>query len=126
MRVYLAGPINAKSDDEAVAWREVIKTKFGDKFTYLDPMDRDFRGIEGDHTQEIVEGDLRDIQECDLFVANAWTPSFGTAMEVFYASHVLGKVVLCVAPKPHSPWLTYHASSMFESMEDLIEHLEQQ
>mgnify|MGYP000703431519 CR=1 FL=1 len=59
--MYLAGPINALSDSEAIDWRREVMEALAHKFNFLDPMARDFRGIEGDHTAEIVEGDFDQI-----------------------------------------------------------------
>ena len=54
--MYLAGPINALSDSEAIDWRREVMEALAHKFNFLDPMARDFRSIEDDHTAEIVEG----------------------------------------------------------------------
>ena len=85
----------------------------------LDPMRRDFRGIEGDHTEEIVLGDLADIEASDIVLANCWQVSVGTSMEIF-RSHDRAKPVVAVVPPgvPVSPWLTYHTAFVERSLED--------
>jgi len=127
MRVYLAGPINACSDEEANDWRQHLKEKLVPvyhsglipQFILVDPMARDFRGIEGDHTDGIVEGDLRDIEGADIVVANAWKPSFGTSMEIFHAKRY-GKHVIVMHPEgPVSPWLRYFSNKVVHTVEDL-------
>ena len=47
---------------------------------------------------EIVEFDLQDIRDADLLLVNYSKASIGTAMEIFYASHDLGKFVIAFSP----------------------------
>jgi hypothetical protein len=68
MKIYLCGPINRCTDDEAMAWREwfkggrVISSPEGMLFReprlagaeYVDPMDRDCRDREHEDYREIV------------------------------------------------------------------------
>lgn len=121
--VYLAGPINGCTDDEAVSWRELAKAQIG-MDCCLDPMRRDYRGREGEFTAEIVEADKADIFACGLVLANCWQQSTGTSMEVFYA-HSIGKPVIAVVPPgaPVSPWLKYHATvrdSLGEAINEVL------
>ncbi len=106
---YLAGPINGCDDDEANGWRQGFMAELPEH-EWLDPMVRDYRGREDDCVQEIVEGDMADIDTCDFVVAYCWQPSWGTAMELRYAFEK-GKPIFAVVPKGMrvSPWLRYHA-----------------
>ena len=117
MIVYLAGPINGCGDDHAVAWRQQFKALRPD-LEYLDPMRRDCRGIEDQNVQAIIDGDIADIDACDVFVANCWQVSWGTAMEVFYA-HRNGKTVVLVVPEGHriSPWLRGHSHEIHPTIQ---------
>jgi nucleoside 2-deoxyribosyltransferase len=117
--IYLAGPINGCTDNEAVSWREIVKRRLGEK-NCLDPMRRDYRGAEDDNVSAIVHGDLEDIRACGIMLANCWQVSWGTAMEIFFA-HSLGKRVLTVLPEGTrvSPWLRYHAE-IFRSLDDAL------
>ena len=79
-RVYLAGPPFAeeyrrRADPlvRALGWEPV------------DPMRRDFRGRTEGHEEEIVSGDLADIDSCDAVLAAFTAPDEGTAMEAWYA-----------------------------------------
>jgi nucleoside 2-deoxyribosyltransferase len=121
VKVYLAGPINGCTDGEANDWRDTAK-KFLGAENCLDPMRRDYRGKEDEHVVEIVQDDLRDIDVCDVFFANCWQVSWGTAMEIFYAADQ-GKEVICVFPEGAriSPWIRYHASEVCFSFEDALE-----
>lgn len=128
-KVYLAGPINGCTDEECNDWRTMVKEMLDfAELEHVDPMRRDFRGIEGDHTNEIVEGDVADIDTCAFMIASAPKPSVGTSMEVFYQwlrsrlgfqidNHMGGgslpfvaqAVVVHPKDQPVSPWLRYHA-----------------
>lgn len=109
MRVYLAGPINGCTDDEAVNWREVVKQRLGAE-NCIDPMVRDYRGKEDDSVQEIVESDKEDIYNATVVLANCWQVSWGTAMEIFFAWTMKKKVITVLPPGARvSPWLRYHS-----------------
>lgn len=109
MRVYLAGPINGRSDAECNDWRAEAKRLLA-KHDILDPMARDYRGVEDINVSDIVEGDKADIDSCDAILAHCDTPSVGTSMEILYAWD-RGKPVVVVVPQGArvSPWLRYHS-----------------
>jgi nucleoside 2-deoxyribosyltransferase len=115
VRVYLGGPINGCTDDEASGWREAVKeTLAAAGHSWADPMDRDYRGreMEPGIAREIVEGDKADIAECDALLMNSPRPSYGTAMEIFFGAE-LGKPVFAVLPddgREPSPWVAHHAT----------------
>ena len=114
MRIYLGGPINGCTDQEAHGWRDELKPLLEDEgHVWVDPMRRDYRGreMEPGIAEEIVTGDIEDIDSCDVLIMNCPTPSVGTSMEMFYAYRA-GKVVIAVVPegKEPSPWLVYHST----------------
>ena len=113
MKVYLGGPINGCTDEEATGWRDELKPLIeAAGHEWVDPMVRDYRGreMEPGIAQEIVDGDIEDIDSCDLLLMNCPKPSVGTSMEVFYG-YQQGKRVICVVPEGHvpSPWLVVHS-----------------
>lgn len=119
-KVYLAGPINGKSDDECMGWRRTATETLGNfGHEVLDPMSRDYRGKEDDNAEAIVEGDLEDIFSCDVVLVNANSPSWGTSMELVYAKQY-GKQVVAFAThslSPRiSPWLRMHTTAVYESL----------
>jgi len=120
-KVYLCGPINGCTDDEAIRWRGVIKNYFPNS---IDPMKRDYRGKEKDTYREIVDLDKRDIRNCDIVLVNYDKPSVGTSMEVFYA-WTLGKpvIVWCKEDTVVSPWLRYHSTSFVFSLDQVIDKI---
>lgn len=112
--IYLCGPINGRTDEDATTWRETVKARWNG--VCLDPMRRDYRGreLEPGIAAEIVDGDIEDIQAADAILVFFDKPSVGTSMEVFYAKHVLGKFVAVIdaQDKPLSPWLLHHSNTV--------------
>ena len=123
MTVYLAGPIFGCSDSECSAWREKARYLMGGSIKTLDPMRRDCRGRENDAADEIVRGDLADIKECDVVLANVSRPSWGTAMEIAIASRSGKPVFAFCAAQPVSPWLTHHCEQIFADLEQACEEV---
>jgi|SRR5436190_16748830 len=125
MRIYLCGPINACSDAEAKDWRkECTDYLVAAGHEVLDPMSRDFRGKEAESTQEIVEGDKRDIDNCGVILVYYWKPSVGTSMEVLYAWETNTTVVLVDASNaPLSPWLLYHSAYICKSLPEALTYI---
>lgn len=116
MRIYLGGPINGCTDEEARGWRETVKPGLeGRGHVCVDPMDRDYRGreLEPGIAAEIVEKDKNDICSCDVLLMNAPKPSYGTAMEILFG-HKMGKRVIVVHPEgtEPSPWVIHHADEI--------------
>jgi nucleoside 2-deoxyribosyltransferase len=117
MTVYLAGPIFVCSDDECRRWRERAMHLLGGAIKTLDPMRRDYRGRESGMAKEIVMGDLKDIDQCDVVLANVSRPSWGTAMEIAIASRADKPVVAFGVTKAVSPWLLYHCDAIHADLE---------
>lgn len=124
MKVYLCGPINGCSDEEAITWRDWFKASSLD-FKYIDPMKRDYRGKELEDYREIVDLDKRDIKNSDAAVVMYTKPSVGTSMEIFLM-WTLGIPVILIdqSDKPLSPWLIYHATSIVKTKEEALQKLE--
>jgi nucleoside 2-deoxyribosyltransferase len=115
VRVYLAGPPFA---DEYRRRATRLLEEAGCQ--PVDPMRRDFRGGTEGHEAEIVEGDLADIDSCDVVLAAFTAPDEGTAMEAWYA-HAKGvRVVAYTGGAPIHPWARYVADSVHASLEDAV------
>lgn len=122
--IYLAGPINGCTDEQANDWRTYVKENYDGPT--LDPMRRDYRGREEESVTEIVELDKVDIEECGVFMANCPNPSYGTAMEIFYAWEALKPVVIIhPVDKPVSPWVRYHSEAIVHTLDDAIKAAKQ-
>ncbi|HKD34745.1 MAG TPA: nucleoside 2-deoxyribosyltransferase [Gaiellaceae bacterium] len=119
-RVYLAGPPFA---DEYRRRAEAFVRELG--WEPVDPMRRDFRGRTQGHEEEIVTGDLADIDSCDAVLADFSEPDEGTSMEAWYA-HSRGKpvVVYTAGRRPH-PWAVYVAAAVHAELEEAVQGLAQ-
>ena len=125
-KIYLCGPIMDERDGEAREWRSYARGKLGERFMILDPMRRNFKDREVDSANEIVDFDLQDVREADIILVNYSKPSIGTAMEVFYASHELGKFVVAFSPfefKECNPWMVRFCTKILPSLEDAVAYI---
>jgi len=127
--VYLSGPIMDEHEGVARKWRDVAKSLLAGDFRLLDPMRRSFRDQEVDSANEIVEFDLQDIRDADIILVNYSKPSIGTSMEVFYASHDLGRFVVAFSPflfKDCSPWMVRFCTKILPTLEDACSYIKTQ
>lgn len=123
-RIYLAGPINGKSDEECKGWREEAKKLLDADF--LDPMARDYRGVEMMNVCEIVEGDKADIESVNFVLCNAASASWGTAMELHFAHSIGKKVFAFNGGKTASPWLVYHSQWVVTTLKEACKRIAEQ
>lgn len=119
--VYLAGPIFGKSDGECMTWRNRANSLLGiHDIGCIDPMFRDYRGIEEDAVEEIIAQDKAWIEQCSLVLVNANEPSWGTAMECFYAISLGKRVIAFTNAAAISPWLRCHTTAIFGTLEEAV------
>ena len=124
--IYLSGPIMDQHAGAAREWRECAKSLLAGRYRLLDPMRRKFVDREVDSANEIVEFDLLDVRNADIILVNYSRPSIGTSMEVFYASHVLGKFVVAFSPYEYrecSPWMVRYCTKILGSLEEAAEYI---
>ena len=123
--IYLAGPINGCTDNEANDWRQFVQQKLKNKFTFLDPMRRDYRGreLEPGIAAEIVNGDKEDLQKSDIMIAFCPKPSVGTSMEIYLFWETGGDVLIVHPTLNPSPWLIEHSNRIFSNMDELCQFL---
>ncbi len=124
--IYLCGPIMDELEDGAREWRQTAITRLSSHFTLLDPMRRNFKDREVDSANEIVEFDLQDVREADILLVNYSKASIGTAMEVFYAAHDLGKFVVAFSPfdfQNCNPWMVRFCTKILPSLERAIDYI---
>jgi nucleoside 2-deoxyribosyltransferase len=124
--IYLSGPIMDEHLGYAREWREDAKGKLGGTFRLLDPMRRNFKDREVDSANEIVEFDLQDVRDADILLVNYNKASIGTSMEVFHASHNLGKFVVAFSPfsfQDCSPWMVRYCTKILPSLDAATTYL---
>jgi len=114
-RVYLAGPPFA--DEYRVRATALVQERGGEP---VDPMRRDFRGGTEGHEEEIVIGDLADIDSCDAVLAAFTAPDEGTSMEAWYAHSKGIPVVAYTGGEPVHPWTVYVSGSVHVALEDAV------
>lgn len=125
LTIYLAGAINGCSDDECKNWRRWVDEQIGERHAILDPMRRDYRGVEELNVREIVELDKWDILSSDVLIVNYSRPSVGTSMEVLYGWQNNKKiVVVCEQDAQLSPWLEYHSTTVVHSLHEAMDAIE--
>ncbi|MBP8130910.1 MAG: nucleoside 2-deoxyribosyltransferase [Candidatus Hydrogenedentes bacterium] len=125
--VYLSGPIMDCAEAETKPWRQRAKERLAGRFIVLDPMRRSFRDNEIESANEIVDFDLQDVRDADILLVNYRKPSIGTAMEVFYAAHDLGKFVIAFSPAPFadlSPWMVKFCTRILPDLEAALAYIE--
>lgn len=125
-KIYLSGPIMDEHVKAAQTWREIAKTRLHDHFILLDPMRRNFKDREVDSANEIVEFDLQDVRDADILLVNYNKASIGTAMEVFFAAHELGKFVVAFSPftfQDCSPWMVRYCTKILPSLDEAITYI---
>ena len=112
-RVYLAGPISRCNDAQMRRWRETVKSEYGLRMRFLDPVERLLDP--GASPYEVVEADLRHIIEADGLLVNMWRESIGTAMGVAHA-HRHGRVIVVSDPNHlDNKMLTFFADAVEET-----------
>jgi nucleoside 2-deoxyribosyltransferase len=117
-RVYLAGPPFAEEYR-----RRATALAVAAGWEPVDPMRRDFRGATAGHEAEIVDGDLADIDSCDVMLAAFTAPDEGTAMEAWYARTRNIPVVVYTGGTPPHPWTVYVAMSLHTDLDDAVNAL---
>ena len=125
-KIYLSGPIMDENHSAATTWRDVAKQELSKDFILLDPMRRNFKDREVDSANEIVEFDLQDVRDADILLVNYNKASIGTAMEVFYAAHDLGKFIVAFSPfsfQDCSPWMVKYCTKILPSLEEAVEYI---
>ncbi len=75
-----------------------------------------------DSVEQRVRRALDLIDQSDALLANLNKPSYGTAMEIFYA-HRRGKKVTVVGPSPFSPWVLTHSQARFGDINNALDFL---
>jgi nucleoside 2-deoxyribosyltransferase len=126
-KIYLCGPIMDDHPAAAKDWRTRAKERLAGRFILLDPLRRNFRDREIDSANEIVEFDLQDVRDANLLLVNYSKPSLGTAMEVFYASHDLGKFVIGFSPFSYgdcSPWMVRFCTKILPDLTKALDYIE--
>jgi len=118
-RVYLSGHV------KETEYRKYAQEKYGKSYCLINPIEihnGDQRFFPDDF---IVEDDKTLIDLCDYMVVYINKPTFGTLMEIMYA-FIKGKPVIVVNPSGEyfdDIWLKYHATEMFQTIDDAFTYI---
>ncbi len=127
--IYLAGAIDKVPPEFATTWRQKAKEVLSEQYRVLDPTFGKDLFMPGANSvvyepREIVEPDLAAIRSSDIILAEISRkdiPYHGTSMEIAY-SYQWGKRIY-VWGGCKSYWVRYHATQIFKTLEDALEHL---
>lgn len=125
MKIYLSGSVK---EDE---YRKFVLTKYSNEFEIFDPLTEvekrlglDVEGYKAGRVEfntntviDIVEGDIRLLNNCDVLVAMMNIYSAGTIIEVRVA-YDLDKPVYIIDPTKkmrRDIWLRYHTNVFFDN-----------
>lgn len=123
--VYLSGPMEDVTKEEAGEWRDEA-TKFLKKHghTVYDPTCRTHM----DH-KTIVEFDINEIEKSDMlltfFPMTKKIRLIGTSMEIFYANRILRRPTILWGHECNNshPWVFQNASHIFLHLKDALEYV---
>jgi nucleoside 2-deoxyribosyltransferase len=112
--VYLGGPMAGCSLEEMTDWRNQLKKDYPD-IKWLDPCERSYVPQQW---RELVEADMKDIDNADLVLCYMWKPGIGSSMELTYARAQKTPTIVVVPDfKYVSPWVRYYADYLVENFD---------
>jgi hypothetical protein len=130
--VYLCGPIQGLTFDEADTWRQEAEFLLHPEFGVLSPLrGKSYSGrvASGYTDEEIVVRDLADIRRSALVLRYCPGPGHGSDMETFYASHTCGLPVVVfgsgvAGPREALPiWLRRHTVKNFGTLREAVDYI---
>lgn len=126
--VYLAGPMEGCSYEEASGWRDRITELFKrHDIAVRNPMVRDFREVfaQGKNIppEIIIEPDKGDILQSDMIVVYYSQKTTGTSMEMLYAYYWGIPIITIAVKRPVSPWITYHSTAVVDDVDDAVNYI---
>lgn len=108
MNIYLAGPIDGCSYEEAHGWRNDLTRELAGGYQH-----HFFNPLKLNTTQNgVVDADMRAIAESDAVVAHCWKPSIGTSMEIALSTCLYDVPVLTLMPRAEITDITPFSGSM--------------
>jgi len=137
VKIYLAGAIWGVEDP--VTWRRKLADRLPQGWEAIDPTQIELF-VENEHEEEkareIVSADLNAIQTSNAFLARIDRPSWGTAMEMFYAYNLRIPVIGWIPNREAvsewggkritPPWVRAHSdivTSDFEVVTQFLQNL---
>lgn len=119
-KVYLAGAIFQTPN--AAGWRSAARAlfKLANAWEVLDPTTLE---ATAENEQQVIDTDLRAIAMSNVVLAKVDQPSWGTAMEIYYARSlhipVVGWLPDWIGTRK-SPWLNFHITVFEPTLEAAV------
>ena len=127
-RIYLAGPITGCNDEQKKVWRDRIQRLWSQEFEFYCPVQRleelNEKGVRITPYQ-VVNLDMRAIQESDAVIANMWKESIGTAIGVALAAFNGKPVVVIDRNMIKSRTLNFYAYAVVKDEDEAIQRLKE-
>jgi hypothetical protein len=122
--VYLSGPIQGRTFAEHTVWREWAADFLSPLQPTLNPLRHPF-SYEETPPRMIVETDITDIRASRAILVMFDKPSVGTVMEIRIAAAEVKIPIYTVdvSGNQRSPWLIYHTTRFFDTLQDACEVL---
>jgi nucleoside 2-deoxyribosyltransferase len=127
IKIYLAGTIYTTSIDRY--WKIEFIKQLTSSYQKVG-MDVEYEFFDPDPQNEpeiyMIARDKAEISLCDIFVAYIQRPTFGTSMEIMYASLLNTKPILVINPNKkytNDLWLKGHAHLICDSIETCASHI---
>jgi len=124
IRIYLAGTIYTTSIDRN--WKNEFRNRLTPSYQNVV-----YEFFDPDPANEpeayMIARDKAEISNCDIFVAYIQRPTFGTSMEIMYASLLNTKPILVINPNEkyfNDLWLRGHAHIICGSIESCVSHIQ--
>jgi hypothetical protein len=134
IKIYLSGPMNGKTKEEATGWRnrfkKILEKKIDDNKSvsfveHFDPCDRWYESLEeiDRDSKTIVAIDKLEYRNADVLVVNCLEKGWGTPMEMFDAYEHYDKIVLSLVKEGEFPsiWVKEHSTQLFTRLEDIAD-----
>lgn len=125
MKIFVCGPIAFGGVEEIRRLQKILEREMFEVIDQFQSKEMDYSGVKdfrGDRrlAQAIVSNDLSLIEGSDLIVAICNKPSFGTAIEIYYAKMSGKKVIVLNEVEQPSPWPIAFADAVVEDVGSLI------
>jgi len=119
VKIYLASTIY--TSEPGISWKQRFTKEFDpDLYRFFDP------DPINEPESYCIAKDKAEISNCDIFVAYIERPSFGTAMEIMYASMLHTKPIMIIDPKGilmNDLWVSFHAHLICSDVVDCANHI---
>ena len=119
VRIYLAGTIYKEKPDSI--WKSYFRSLLDDSiYEFFDP------DPQNEPEKYMIARDKAEIEKADIFIAYIQKPSFGTAMEIMYASLLQTKPIFIINPNgsvTKDLWVSGHADLICTDVNCCADHI---